>query len=205
MHDGAGRDPMELLAEARAGVSVAEGQLLELYRRYLTLLARVQIGQRLQAKADASDLVQETFCEAHRDLAQFRGTSERELMQWLRGILAHRIAKLVRGYYGTQSRDVRLETQLEGALNQSSQALTGGLVAPLTTPSQKMRQRENAVLLADALESLPEHHRDVLVWRHMEGLSFAEVAQRMNRTVESVKHLWSRALEELRCCLSKAS
>jgi RNA polymerase sigma-70 factor, ECF subfamily len=41
------------------------GQLLELYRNYLTLLARLQINRRLQGKVDASDLVQESFTKAH--------------------------------------------------------------------------------------------------------------------------------------------
>ena len=67
-----------------------------------------------------------------------------------------------------------------------------------------MSRWENSVLLADALERLPEPYRDVLIWRHLEGLSFADVAQRMDRSVDSVKHLWSRALEQLRCRLLKA-
>ena len=54
------------------------------------------------------------------------------------------------------------------------------------------------MMTSDALERLPEHYRDVLIWRHVEGLSFADVAERMDRTVDSVKHLWSRALEQLR-------
>jgi RNA polymerase sigma-70 factor (ECF subfamily) len=69
-------DPEQLLREARAGDGATLGQLLELYRQYLGLLARVQIGQRLQGKVDASDLVQETFLEAHRHFARFRGASE---------------------------------------------------------------------------------------------------------------------------------
>jgi RNA polymerase sigma-70 factor (ECF subfamily) len=198
MEPGVEPDPRELLAQARAGMNGSLGQLLQRYRSYVTLLARLQIRQQLQAKVDASDLVQETFCEASRDLAQFRGHSERELMHWLRRILAHRVAKLVRRYYGTQSRDVRLERQLQDDLDRSSQALAQGLAAPLTTPSQRILRRENAVLLADALERLPEHYRDVLIWRHVEGLTFADVAERMDRTVDSVKHLWSRALEQLR-------
>ena len=191
-------DPEGLLSKARAGEGDALGSLLELYRRYLTLLARLQIHQRLQTKADASDLVQETFAEAHRDFGRFRGASEAELTQWLRTILARRVAKLVRRYYGAQSRDVRLEMRLGEDLDRSSSALGRGLSEPQTSPSQKMIQRENAVLLADALESLPEHYRDVLVLRHLEGRSFDEVARRLDRSVDSVKHLWSRALGQLR-------
>src|SRR6516225_2026590 len=76
--------PEQMLCLARAGDQSARGQMLELYRNYLTLLARYQIGRRLQGKVDPSDLVQETFLEAHRDFGQFRGGTEPELVGWLR-------------------------------------------------------------------------------------------------------------------------
>src|SRR5437667_1785582 len=109
MNSDAGRDPEELLGRARAGGGLALGELLELYRSYLALLARVQIGQRLQGKLDAADLVQETFLEAHRHFAQFRGSAEGELLGWLRQILAGVLANIVRRFYRTRRRDVRLE------------------------------------------------------------------------------------------------
>src|SRR5262245_9458706 len=83
------------LPRARAGDGPALGQLLELYRNYLALLARYQIGRRLQGKVDASDLIQETFLEAYRDFPQFRGNTEAELVSWLRRILAFNLANLV--------------------------------------------------------------------------------------------------------------
>src|SRR5438034_4095913 len=109
MRTNASPDPEQLLGAARAGDTSALGQLLELYRSYLALLARLQIGRRLQGKVDSADLVQETFLEAHRKWGQFRGTSEGELIQWLRQILASRLSELIRRYLATQRRDVRLE------------------------------------------------------------------------------------------------
>ena len=105
-------DPEELLRQARSDRDRALGQLLELYRNYLAILARLQIGRRLQGKADAADLVQETFLDAHRHFGRFRGTTEGEFAAWLRQILAGRLAMLVRRYLGTQRRDVRLEREL---------------------------------------------------------------------------------------------
>ena len=69
----AGADPGDLLRRARAGDDAALGALLEHYRAYLALLARLQIDHRLQGKADPADLVQETFLEAHRSFPRFRG------------------------------------------------------------------------------------------------------------------------------------
>jgi RNA polymerase sigma-70 factor (ECF subfamily) len=191
-------DLERLLHDARGGDTAALGQLLELHRRYLTLLARLQIYQRLQGKADPADLVQETFLEAHRHFAKFRGTTQAEFVCWLRQILAGNLAELVRRYLGTRGRDVRLERAIEDDLERSSVLLDQGLVAPQSSPSQQAVRREQAVLLADALGELPDHYREVLVLRHLEGLTFPEVASRMERSVDSVEKLWLRALIKLR-------
>src|SRR6478736_6155411 len=72
----------ELLERAKRHDSEALGTLVELYRGYLTLLARTQIGRRLQGKADAADLVQETFLQVHQHIEGFRGTSQTEFLVW---------------------------------------------------------------------------------------------------------------------------
>jgi RNA polymerase sigma-70 factor, ECF subfamily len=191
-------DPEQLLQEAKAGDAAILGRLLELYRRYLSLLARVQIGQRLQGKVDASDLVQETFLEAHRNFDRFRGGTEAEFVAWLRQILAANLADLLRRYLGTKGRDVRLEREIQDALDQSSVLLNRALVAPQSSPSQQAERREQGVQLADALDQLPADYREVLVLRHLEGLAFPEVARRMERSVDSVEKLWMRGLVRLR-------
>jgi RNA polymerase sigma-70 factor (ECF subfamily) len=190
-----------LLARARGGDDDALGRLLERYRAYLTLMARLQVGRRLQGKADPADVVQETFLEAARHFAQFRGEAEPEFTAWLRQILAGRLSHLVRHYYGTQARDVRLERVLGEELDQSSRAIDGALIAGHSTPSQLASRREQAVLLADALGRLPDDYREVIILRHLEGLTFPEVAARMGRSLDSVEKLWVRALPKLRRAL----
>lgn len=190
--------PEQFIQEARAGGETALGSLLELYRNYLRLLARLEIGRRLQGKLDASDLVQETFLEAHRGFPRFQGNDEAQLVHWLRQILAHRVANLVRHYFGTQGRNVRLEEELAADLARSSRQLGRELAASMTSPSQQAAHREQEVLLADALEQLPAHYREVLVLRHLEGHTFPEVAACMGRTQDSVEKLWLRALTRLR-------
>jgi RNA polymerase sigma-70 factor (ECF subfamily) len=59
-------------------------------------------------------------------------------------------------------------------------------------------RREDEILLADALAELPADYRDVIVIRHIEGLPFEEVAQRMGRSAGAVRMLWLRALKRLR-------
>jgi RNA polymerase sigma-70 factor, ECF subfamily len=194
-------DPVHLLQDARAADNSALGQLLELYRNYLVLLARLQIGRWLQPKVDEHDLVQETCLEAHRHFKHFRGTTEAELMSWLRQILAGVVANLLRRYHGTKRRNVRLERELADQLAHSSQALAGSLVEQQSSPSERAARREQAVLLADALRRLPEAYQEVIILSHLEGLPYPEVARRMGRSVDSVKNLWARALGRLRRAL----
>src|SRR5258707_8437827 len=88
---------------------------LEEYRDYLRLLARLQLSPRLQAKLDASDIVQQAILEAHQCRAQFRGRSEAEWLAWLRALLAHTLATAGRPF-PTQAPGLPRERSLEAAL-----------------------------------------------------------------------------------------
>jgi RNA polymerase sigma-70 factor (ECF subfamily) len=191
-------EQVSMLQRARGGDEAAIGTLLKGYARYLTLIAQIQIGKRLQAKVDADDVVQDVFLEAHRQFVNFRGTTEGELTAWLRRILAGQIAGVFRRYLGTRGRDAQLERDLQIQLDESSRMLDRGLVGGGNSPSQSVSRREQAVLLAEALDRLPADYRAVIVHRHIEQLSFAEVAQRMERSEDSVQKLWMRALKSLR-------
>src|SRR5262245_29011790 len=109
-----------MLQHAKSGGEAELGSLLEMYRSYLRLLARGEVGRRLQDKLDASDLVQDTLLEAHRNFGRFQGSDEPQFTYWLRQILAAKVANLVRHYFGTQGRDVRLEQALAIEVDQSS-------------------------------------------------------------------------------------
>jgi len=196
--DSRSGEALALLAKARVGDTAALGTLLEQYRGYLTLLARTQIGRRLQGKADAADLVQETFLQVHQHITGFRGTSQTEFLVWLRRILAAVISNHVRHYLGTRQRDARLEQALAVELDDTSGLFERGLVADCSTPSRHVAKGEALIELAAALEQLPADYREVIMLRHLEGLPFADVAERMGRSVASVQNLWVRALGRLK-------
>jgi RNA polymerase sigma-70 factor (ECF subfamily) len=193
--------PDDLLRDARAGNPGHLGVLLEQYRPHLRLLARLRLGSQLHSKVDPSDLVQDTFLQAHRHFARFQGSTAGEFRVWLQQILASTHANVVRHYVGTQGRDVRREQSLPRDLDFSSSPHIQDLASPCSTPSQQAVRREINGVLALALSQLPDDYREVLVLRHLEGLSFPEVACRMARTQDSVDKLWLRALARLRSLL----
>jgi RNA polymerase sigma-70 factor (ECF subfamily) len=186
------------IARIRAGDDALLGTLLQSYRNYLRLLARIQIGRRLQGKLDASDVIQEAFLDAHRQFSHFQGIAEAQLLEWLRAILAGTLANVVRRYLGTQARDIRLERELAADLDQSSCALGHFLVDPRSSPSQQAIRGEQTLLVAEALSQLPDDYQVVLVLRHLEGLTFPQISERMGRSVDSVEKLWLRGLTRLR-------
>jgi RNA polymerase sigma-70 factor (ECF subfamily) len=182
-------DSVVRLAAARAGEATALSDLLETCRAYLLTVARQELPPRLQGKGGASDLVQETFLEAQRDFAQFKGDSEDELRAWLRRLLLNNIANFTR-QFRTVKRSVDREVSLdaEPLLKEDLAARIG----PDPLSGEQAEALERAILL------LPEDHRQVILLRHRDECSFDEIAQRMERSVNAVRKLWGRALENLR-------
>jgi RNA polymerase sigma-70 factor (ECF subfamily) len=187
-----------LIRQSRDGDLAALGRLLDTYRNYLTLLARLHIGQQLQGKISASDVVQETFLQAHRSIGQFRGSIETELLARLRSIHASKLANLMRHDLGTQQRNLQRERRLEGDLDRSSSALAAVLARSDSSPSQRAMQHKQSVILADALEQLPDDHRQVILLHQVQGLNMNEVSRRLGTSRFEVENLWMRALGALR-------
>ena len=189
---------LELLGLARRGDRQALDDLLGAFREHLVKVARAQLRRQIQGKADGSDLAQETLLEAHQHFAGFRGSSEAEFIAWLRTILAGLVANHVRRYLGTQRRNARLERSLGDEKPDASSELPLRLMANVNTPSEQAMDREAQRRLAAAMLQLPEHYRQVIALRHIEGRPFAEVAHRMGRTVQGTEKLLVRALARLR-------
>ena len=190
-----------LLDEARHGETEPLGQLLELYRNYLTILAATQLDRRLRRRMNPSDLVQETMLAAHRDFGKFRGDTEREFLAWLRQILINCLHHAIETHVKAKMRDVRCEVSIErvsAAMDRSAANLAQVLADPGPSPSVPVRQREHAVALANQLAKLRPQYRDVIVLRNLQGLAFDEIAERMNRKPGTVRMLWLRAIEKFK-------
>jgi RNA polymerase sigma-70 factor (ECF subfamily) len=176
----------------------------ERFRGYLRLLAGLQVGGRLRAKLDPSDLVQQTLLKAHKGRDQFRGASAAEMSAWLREILARTLADAARGL-GRGKRDISRERSLELALEESSARLEAWLAASGLAPSEHAERNEQLLRLADALTELPEPQRQAVLLRYYESRPLEEIGERLGRTRAGVASLLRRGLDRLRQLLKGES
>jgi len=197
------QDVSELIRKAREGDAACRDALFGLCRSYLGVVAAAQLETWLRVKIDASDVVQQTMLEAHRDFTRFAGESEKEWLGWLRGILKHNLADFVRHYRGTAKRQARREVRWR---DPAASTLSPGAPEPAAacnTPSQEAVRMDNELRVAAALAELPDDYREVVALRNFQRLPFAEVAQRMNRSRPAVQMLWMRALAKLQQTLEE--
>jgi RNA polymerase sigma-70 factor, ECF subfamily len=179
------------IERARSGESVALGELLDRQRERLRAWAERKLGRGLSQRVDASDVLQLTFLEAHRDFGAFRGSTEAQLVAWLRQILEHNAAAAVRDHAVLAKRAVGREEPMAGAPESA-------LAARQSSPSRRAARVEEAMRLARALDALPPDQREAVRLRHLEGRSLGDIAVRMQRSQAAVAGLLKRGMSALR-------
>jgi len=188
-------DWKSLVEAARQGDDHAFGQICDRMADYL-LLAANDRGHRLTAKFGASDIVQQTLLEAHRDIASFEGSSENELRAWLVRLVQHNLVDSSRHYRQTEKRDASREQAV--AIEEIADEYPGYQ----KTASSIIRRRETDHELLQALSTLPVKRRSIIELRHWQNLSFAEIGRELEISEAAARKLLSRALEELRKSLA---
>ncbi len=173
----AAADDFALLKKAAEGDGPAFQKLVE---RHGAGLFRLACGL-VNNPSDAEDVVQETFLGAFRALARFEGRSS--VRTWLGQILVRQAAALRR------SRRTRWMASLERT--------------ELETPASTVAGPEQAGQSQDVmmmLERLSPEHREVLVLREFEQMSYDEIAATIGvprGTVESRLHRARAQMREL--------
>jgi len=176
---------------------------LDRFRSYLRLLAEIELSPRLRVKEDASDIVQQSLLEAHRDLPAYRGQTEAELVVWLKTILARNLLNAAR-QFRTHKRDLRREQSFAERLDQSSARLENYLVSEQTSPSQRAVCNEQAEQLAKGLAQLLEAERTAIVLKHLKGWSLSQISEQLGRPSDAVAGLLKRGLKKLRMFLQES-
>jgi RNA polymerase sigma-70 factor (ECF subfamily) len=172
-------------------------RVLEQFRAYLSLLARLQLDPALQGKVDLSGVVQQTLLEAHLAGERFQRMNEAQQLGWLRRALANNLADEIRKL-GTAMRDVARERSLEAELEQSASRLEAWLAADDPSPGQQAVHNEQLLHLAEALDRLSPDQRRAIELHHLKGCPVAQVSQEMGRSEGAVGALLVRGLKKLR-------
>jgi RNA polymerase sigma-70 factor (ECF subfamily) len=144
---------------------------------------------------EARDLTQETFLQAFRHLANFRGDAD--LRTWLYRIAVNQARNRWR-WWKRRRRDRTVSLDAP-ALEGSDAPLSAGLEGERgADPEEQALARERERALHAALGLLARPYREVIVLRDIEGLSYEEVAVALDLNVGTVKSRLSRGRNELR-------
>jgi RNA polymerase sigma-70 factor (ECF subfamily) len=197
-------DSVRLLERARAGDPDARNAIFARHRARLCRMVEMRLDKRLQARIDASDVIQDAYLEVMTRLDAYLRDPKLPLFLWLRLVVGERLIRLHRHHLGTQMRDAGLEVSLyRGALPAaSSAALAAQLLGRHTSPTQAAVRAERLLRLQEALNSLDPVDREVLSLRHFEELNRAETAQVLGigESAAAKRHL--RALRRLKDTLA---
>ena len=163
-------------------------------------MVEVRLDTRLQARLDASDVVQDAYVEVAQRLAEYLRDSKLPFFLWLRLVVGERLMKLHRQHLGTQMRDAGREVSLFcGALPAaSSAALAAQLLGKHTSPTQAALRAERILRVQEALNTLDPVDREVLALRHFEELTAAETAQVLGIAESAAAKRYFRALRRLK-------
>jgi RNA polymerase sigma-70 factor (ECF subfamily) len=155
------------------------------------------------ARLDASDVVQEVLVEAHRRLDGYLASPPLPFHPWLRQIAWEVLVKLHQRHLQAQKRRVGREAgAVQGLPDSSALELARRLCDPATGPSGEAIRAELRQRVQSALMALAERDREVLVLRHLEGLSVREVAEVLGVSEGTVKTRQVRALARLQKLLA---
>jgi RNA polymerase sigma-70 factor (ECF subfamily) len=177
-----------LLREARQGSADALGELYARYGGRLQAFIRMKMGRDLRARVESRDILQATLLKSFQRLAQFEGGNGATLMGWLVRIAENEIRDQV-DFQHRQRRDVAAVVPLDDGAIDIGAGVRSALSAAILS--------EQAERLGAALEALEPDHREVIVLRKLEELSFKDVAARMGRSEDACRMLLARAMVAL--------
>lgn len=180
----------ELVHSARKGDSMAFGELMQAHQDKIYTLCYRMTGN----AEDAADLTQEVFLSAWRSLSRFQEQSS--FGTWIYRMATNASIDFLR-------REKRRQV-LSMTMEEDSEERQAQVPDERYSPHRLLEQKEARQAVADALAALSPEHRQVLVLREMEGLSYQEIGQLLDLEEGTVKSRIARARLALRDFLIKS-
>lgn len=176
---------VDLVERARNGDRIAFTELIERHRR---VASGVAYGV-LKEEHLAADAVQDAFFKAFQGLARLKEADR--FVPWLLSIVRSAATDLVRRQVRWGTREVTYGDEIPsgglGSLGSSS----------FVGPTEALDRREAAQSVGDALESLPDEYREVIILKYMEGRSYREISRLLKLSVRAVESRLFRARQQL--------
>jgi RNA polymerase sigma-70 factor (ECF subfamily) len=188
---GSASETEQLLERVAQGDERALEQLLAEHRPYLRRLIELRMEDDLHARLDPSDVVQETQLVAIRRIDDFLARRPTSFRLWLRSKALEKLIEL-RRHHQAKRRSVKRDVALSSV---SSFAVAKHL--RFSRPSSVVQRQELTEAAHQALESMSEMDREVLILRHGEALSNAEVAEVLNIEPDAASKRYGRAVRKL--------
>lgn len=176
----------------RGGDDTALGPLLERHRERLHRMVHFRLDPRLVGRIDAEDVLQDTFLECSKRLQAFRD-DDKPFLVWVRLITQQTMIDLHRKHLGAKMRTAGREVMAP-----ASGTLSGFFVAHVTSPSGAVMREELRQRIEQALASMDEIDREVLLLRHFEELSNKEAAVVLGIQENAASNRYVRALGRLK-------
>ena len=175
----------KLLERIERGDHASVNSLLERHRDYLKHFLEARMEVPLRRRVDPSDVIQETFLVANQRLADFIERRPTTFRLWLRRKAFERLVELRRKHFA-KKRAVGRDVQLESALIVRSFSRE--------RPSRRLQRRETSEQIQQVLEQLADSDREMLLLRHVEGLTNAEIANLLDIEPKTASKRYGRAL-----------
>lgn len=152
------------------------------------------VNQLLRNQQDAEEVTQDAFIRAHRGLVNFRGDSA--FSTWLYQI-ATNLARNRYWYWWRRKRDQSIS--FDAPVGPDNDSTIAELIpAEQETPEDATVTQEFVNRVAECMEELNEKHREILILRNVQNLSYEEIAEILGISVGTVKSRIARARESLR-------
>ena len=192
-HPGDDQETERLIQLVAQGDTDAVERLFARHREYLRRLIGARLDAELRRRVDASDVIQETQMVANQRLDEFVQHRPASFRLWLRRKALDLLVDLRRKHVQAEKRSVRREVAIP---DHSSVAIANLFFGD--RPSARLRRHELAEQIQTATSRLDEADREMLLLRHAEELSNAEVADLLEIERKAASKRYGRALVRLR-------
>jgi len=178
----------KLVFAAIDGDNDAFGKLLEKYSSFVYRTVFYDI----KSKEDAEDISQEVFIKAYKALANFR--SDSEFSTWIYRICKNTIYDYIRK--SSREKSIPLSEMSSGDENDRIYDIPDD--SGKYDPEKTYISKETADIVNDAISSLSEEHKSIILMRDIEGYSYGEIADILSIEEGTVKSRLSRARNSLK-------